>query len=203
MAIRGLEQRLVNGFGCRGGYGIFEAHLGRSLLWRRGQGGFTKLCYPPGREVPTWSWMCYLGKITYLDPPFDKVEWSQDVDFPFIPSYYDLKKKYWTTDELGYLLPLTALARNFCFGEARERIIFDTDENHELSRLRCVVVGKDKDWELGGNRLHYVLIIKMESEANIWGHANNRGPYCVRVGVGSMEARHIDLKKPPVNVGIV
>jgi len=85
IAIAGLEQRLVRAFDTHGGYGVFDGpFFGRSLLWKRDE------TVPGNREmrlidfelrdersfrVPTWSWMAYAGVISFMDLPFDSVEW--------------------------------------------------------------------------------------------------------------------------------
>lgn len=199
IAIRGLEQKLVHGFNTRGGYGIFEAHLGRGLLWKRGKDYLTKLHYPSNRKgVPTWSWMYYLGRIAYLDLPFAKIEWSRDLESPFP---LDQDTKYWTTHELDYVLQVRARAREFEFGEAKRGIIFDTNDHYDPSLLRCVIVGNDKDDRPGENQLHYVLIAKPALDENVNRSEDMRHAY-IRVGVGSMERRHIKIDWVPMDVEI-
>jgi hypothetical protein len=42
---------------------------------------------PPGWKVPLWSWMAYKGGISYMNIPFEAVEWSNAVKwFPGTPS---------------------------------------------------------------------------------------------------------------------
>lgn len=214
VAIRGLEQRLVNGFNTRGGYGIFESHLGRSLLWRRCQDSYvTKMSYPPDRQVPTWSWMRHLGRITYLDVPFAKIEWSEDLESPFPTEprglsdqhcmEYEPDKIYWTTDEPRQPLPLKARARKFNFQEARQCIIFDTNDRYNSSLLRCVIVGKDRDDGSGGNQRCYVLIIQQVFERKLrWWFRRKLTGY-IRAGVGSIEQGCIDMDQEPICIKIV
>ncbi|KAF7559255.1 hypothetical protein G7046_g4897 [Stylonectria norvegica] len=91
VALNGLEQRLIRGFNCRGGFGILDdstrwgpSHrslLHRSLLWHRAVDGdsLREIPFPPHRQkVPTWSWMAFKGAIDYLSVPFDAVDWEED-----------------------------------------------------------------------------------------------------------------------------
>jgi len=37
---------------------------------------------PIHRKVPSWSWMAYDGRISYMDISFEQVAWSDAVQFP-------------------------------------------------------------------------------------------------------------------------
>jgi hypothetical protein len=73
VAIAGLEQRLIKKFADRSGAGIFVNYRSRWLLWERANGvevlkriDFT---ISTVKAPPLWSWMSYIGGITFLEPP--------------------------------------------------------------------------------------------------------------------------------------
>ncbi|KAI0095921.1 heterokaryon incompatibility protein-domain-containing protein [Daldinia grandis] len=135
IAIRGLEQRLLRGFETRGGYGIFECYFHRGLLWKRSEAKLSRIYYPPDRPVPSWSWMYNYGKITYVDLPFGEVDWSMDVISPFEHDPYQNHGQYWMGNQIGKKLGIQAKARRFVSSDLSSSIIFDTDDNYELSSL--------------------------------------------------------------------
>src|ERR1700749_4852812 len=83
IAISGLEKRLIRTFNTRGAYGVFDTFLNRSVLWQRGGDEMNRISYPARRSVPSWSWMAYDGRITYVDVPFGQVDWLPSLRFPF------------------------------------------------------------------------------------------------------------------------
>ncbi|KAK4212327.1 hypothetical protein QBC37DRAFT_483945 [Rhypophila decipiens] len=113
VAIAGLQSRLLKAFGTEGGFGIFDegpflrGHLGRSLLWVRGDDveALEEIDFPvtlgtitlssraqddnastsrdlPG-PPPSWSWMAYNGGIDYLDLEFDGIDWEGGISSPW------------------------------------------------------------------------------------------------------------------------
>ncbi|RSL64595.1 hypothetical protein CEP53_003997 [Fusarium sp. AF-6] len=103
VAILGLEKRLLDAFQTRGGFGIFEVYLARSLLWSRQKDVFlSRIPYTKSRPPPSWSWMAYRGPITYMEIPFDQVHWTNDCIFSSDSAI--------STDSRGP--PLKAMARN-------------------------------------------------------------------------------------------
>lgn len=51
LAIAGLEQRLMNVFATRGGYGVFQRYFERSLLWKRGSStALKRIDFPPDQN---------------------------------------------------------------------------------------------------------------------------------------------------------
>ncbi|KAJ4328819.1 hypothetical protein N0V84_000606 [Fusarium piperis] len=181
IAISGLEKRLMSAFKTRGGYGIFQAFFERSLLWQRPESGsLARITYPGDRNVPSWSWMTYEGSITYVDAPFDEVDWTRDYESPFKA---DTERRYWEANGSNPTPVLKSQsARRFSSSAdpngVLERIRFDlkTSEQLQLGALRCIVIGRTKLPKPGDATLHYVLVITAPS---------SRTPQAyVRVGVG-------------------
>ena len=83
MAIAGLEQRLTQHFGVRNGAGIFASHFHRWLLWERAEEveSLRKIDFASTtiNSPPSWSWMSYVGGITYLEPPKGKTKWNTKI----------------------------------------------------------------------------------------------------------------------------
>ncbi|KAI1480201.1 HET-domain-containing protein [Daldinia eschscholtzii] len=192
IAIRGLEQRLVRGFGTLGGYGVFECYFHRSLLWKRSDAILSRIYYPPDRPVPSWSWMYNSGRITYVDLPFGEIDWSADVISPFRENPHRKDGKYWMGNQMREELGIQARARNFAYSDAVSSITFDRNDDYEPLSLRCVIVGRDKPWSSKKDKLCYVMIIKptMKTEGSLTESTMNGYE---RVGVGSIRAEYIDI----------
>ncbi|RTE79083.1 hypothetical protein BHE90_006436 [Fusarium euwallaceae] len=188
IAISGLEKRLMSAFKTRGGYGIFQAFFERSLLWQRPEpGSLARITYPTDRNVPSWSWMTYEGSITYVDAPFDEVDWTKDYESPFKTK---TERRYWEANGSNPTPVLKSQsARKFSLSadpkEALERIRFDlkSTEYHQLGALRCIIIGKTKSSVSDDAALHYVLVIAASSPGKTQAY--------VRAGVGVLLKRHI------------
>ncbi|OTB13671.1 hypothetical protein K445DRAFT_368493 [Daldinia sp. EC12] len=192
IAIRGLEQRLVRGFGTLGGYGVFECYFHRSLLWKRSDIILSRIYYPPDRPVPSWSWMYNSGRITYVDLPFGEIDWSADVISPFRENPHRKDGKYWMGNQMREELGIQARARNFAYSDAISSITFDRNDDYEPLSLRCAIVGRDKPWSSKKDKLCYVMIIKptMKTKGSLTDSTMNGYE---RVGVGSIRAEYIDI----------
>lgn len=189
-AISGLEGKLMTAFKSRGGYGVFDGFLERSLLWRRPEGGTLRsIDYPLDRSVPSWSWMKYEGGISYISAPFSKIDWTTDYFSPFKEDSDDSDRTHWFTN--GDVSPPALKAnkvREFSLSMARvdllSRIRFDEQtKEYRGEELRCIVIGKQKPGFAGEAPLCYVLVVtaspsKMPNEY-------------VRVGAGALSADHI------------
>ncbi|RSM01163.1 hypothetical protein CDV31_011472 [Fusarium ambrosium] len=182
IAISGLEKRMMSAFKTRGGYGVFQAFFERSLLWQRPESGsLARITYPADRNVPSWSWMAYEGSITFVDAPFDKVDWTKDYESPF---EVDMGRRYWEANGSNPAPVLKSKsARRFSSSgdpdEVFRGVRFDLDRaafHHQLSALRCIVIGKDKPSESKDAALHYVLVIAPPPSGKPQAY--------VRVGVG-------------------
>jgi hypothetical protein len=187
VALLGLEQRLAREFKTKGDFGILEEYLERSLLWQREQHGrmLSRIQYPDDRRVPSWSWMAYFGAITYMDIPFEQIDWTKDnIRSPFgaesrCQSGGGRSTRAATT--------LVALARKMNIGtlELLKRVVFDTDsQDSDYNSLWCVTVGKDKTGDEEVARAHYVLVTKSLS-------LGGSRDFHQRVGVGRLLNSHI------------
>lgn len=84
IAISGMELRLTRSYGMRSGAGVFQQHQGRWLLWTRAEdvACLLRVHYPetmPINKPPSWSFMSYIGAITYIIPPSSQVIWNKDI----------------------------------------------------------------------------------------------------------------------------
>lgn len=164
----------------KAGYGIFEAYLERSLTWARAPGStLSPIDYSGGRSVPSWSWMTYEGRISYLDAPFDKVAWTKDYVSPFTSNG---DQTFWDANG-NYPTPalISKSARRFSPTSVnilvQGGIIMDQPfEDHQVNALRCIILGKDKIDSPGHATQNYVLVVAPSSSQSHGGH--------VRVGVG-------------------
>jgi hypothetical protein len=224
IAIAGLEQRLVRAFKTNGGYGVFEgSFFGRSLLWQRDinvePDGLKEIAFPLKQQyfVPTWSWMAYQGAITFMDLPFDGVQWEQyDAEGKGIQWQWRARGKSdtssslssfssnpaWHTGDSNEEANLVMRARGFVNFPAvhdDRRIVYDRATRPILDRVvKCVVIGRKKAnsmMDTAEKLEHYVIIVaakRNESEDNIY----------ERVGVGSLPSSWIVQDGPGIKVRI-
>ncbi|KAI8720224.1 Protein kinase domain-containing protein [Fusarium sp. LHS14.1] len=181
VALSGLEKRLMSTFKTRGGYGVFQAFFERSLLWQRpDSGSLSRITYPADWNVPSWSWMSFDGSITYVDAPFEEVDWTKDYESPFEAK---TGRQYWEANGSNPAPVLKShSARKFSSSADPEtvsgRIKFDLDTyaHLELVALRCIIIGKSKPSRPEDATLLYVLVITSSP-------SGKAGAY-IRVGVG-------------------
>ncbi|KAK1518548.1 serine/threonine protein kinase [Colletotrichum abscissum] len=195
IGIKGLEERLVKDFVTKGGFGIFDEYLQRSLLWQKAlDASLDRISYPPGRRVPSWSWMAYQGPIAYLEAPFEHINWTKDIVTPFNTD--SGKKTHWEVSEGSEIPFLRGVASRISLDaiELLKRVRFDESKLHTIDQLRCIVIGKEKTEGLTREPEHYVLVIARLSE--------EQGGRYERVGVGRLLAEHILLREPQLNVEV-
>lgn len=185
VAILGLQKRLERAFRTQATFGFFATYFARGLLWKRGQiGSMKRIVQPPGRFVPSWSWLSMEGSIRYMELQFEKINWATTTDFksPFIQCQTSV-----TIQSSGDMAILPGLARRLHLAqlEILTYVIFDTEEAFEIGNLRCVVIGRDKVQADAENMRLHVLVIRQVS--------NNGEPRTYqRVGVASLSAKHVD-----------
>lgn len=177
IAIAGLERRLTSVFDTRGGYGMFESFLERSLLWKRADTSALKLIkFPPERNVPTWSWMAYDGVISYVEADFNKVDWTNEYSSPFDSGSGARGKWHWEADlsnrppTLG-LKNVRRLKTSMSTDELSKTISLDIPDGKDPTSFRCVVLGKARlDGEIGPHGLRcYVLLVKPSTDRHLRG----------------------------------
>ncbi|RSM02827.1 hypothetical protein CEP52_007735 [Fusarium oligoseptatum] len=169
VAILGLEKRLLDAFQTRGGFGIFEVYLARSLLWSRQKDVFlSRIPFTKSRPPPSWSWMAYQGPITYMEVPFDQVDWTNDCVFP---SDFEITK-----DAREPALKVLARDLTLTRLDFLHRVKLDQQAEIQASDLRGIVLGKDKHRE-SREPMNYVLLITLAGD-----ELEGKGVY-VRAGV--------------------
>jgi len=188
LAIAGLEQRLIYAFETEGGYGVFQVYFQRSLLWRRDQdAAMSKIDFPKQQKfhVPSWSWMAHKGNIAFVDPPFDGMQWEDEIRSPWDPR--KASTSAWHTSEVGRRNDLRGVARNFHKPLGIGYVVYDERVPPRDRQVKCVVVG----WEKLRSQIdestqrHYVLLVAPKSNAE-----NETG--FQRVGVGILQGSSID-----------
>ncbi|KAF5666823.1 serine threonine kinase [Fusarium circinatum] len=175
IAISGLEKRLTTAFNTRGGYGVFENFLERSLLWKKDDstGSLRLIKFPKDRNVPSWSWMAYDGIISYVQADFDKVDWTKEFSSPFDSGSGAAGKWYWEADKTNrpsvLALKKVRQLKSLPTNEAAKMISFDTSasDGKDLKEFRCLVLGKAKlDRIIGPHLLKcFVLIIEPSTDS--------------------------------------
>ncbi|KAK1480001.1 serine/threonine protein kinase [Colletotrichum cuscutae] len=194
IGIKGLEERLVKNFETKGGFGIFEEYLQRSLLWQRAPDtSLDRILYSPDRRVPSWSWMAYRGPIAYLEAPFEHINWTDDIVTPFNTD--SGKKTHWQVSEGSEITLLRGLASRFGLDpiELHKRVTFDESTDHSVDQLLCIVIGQEKTEGMSREPEHYVIVISKLSD--------ERGGRYERVGVGKLLGKHI-IRDPQLTVDV-
>ncbi|KAH6890697.1 hypothetical protein B0T10DRAFT_403476 [Thelonectria olida] len=198
IAIAGLESRLIQSFGVRGGFGVFDDKRGsgllrRSLLWHRSSDveRLDRISMPAGRMPPSWSWMAYKGGIDYFDLPLNGVEWEGDeIRSPWAPS----DTEAWHTADAAGAAELSAVARDFnsSFTLGKDTaIIYDDPARRYGPALstKCVVLGRQKTSDQNGLfGRHYVMVVIRNTLQVARGDVVYE-----RVGVGYLPGRMIQL----------
>lgn len=190
IAIAGLEKRLIRAFDTEGGFGAFECYFGRSLMWQRASDAeyMLRIDFPPETQyrVPTWSWMAYTGPITFMDLPFDSVEWEAGDSL-----------SPWKSSSASGSHSLIAIARGLNLAFADGNIVFDSSEEANGRIISCVVVGRQKleIRDQQATRMHYVLIVAPKRHAG-------KDNIFERVGVGSLSGNGILFNGPGLEVRI-
>jgi len=241
VGIAGLEQRLVRAFNIHGGYGVFDGpFFGRSVLWKRdetvaGNREMRPIVFPPRDRrsfyVPTWSWMAYEGVISFMELPFDGVEWQtgdeEGILSPWAPttssnsghragSIDDTDNAVWHTGKSRETAILRARARELALplSEAQEGMVWDvsggplaqnTTEDEAELEIRCVIIGRQKGGRKVGNAdtfQHYVLVVG-KTQPPAAGDLDKGAVYYQRLGVGSIPGRWIVQDRPGKMILIV
>jgi hypothetical protein len=187
IAIKGLEARLIQTFGTTGGYGVFELYLHRCLLWKREGEVLNRIGLSYGKQIPSWSWMAYEGGIRYMDVPYGRVSWREDIISPFAKvDELDETNDIATERSKGEMrLEIKAPVWDL-LGSQSETIILDEPDRKLSQTPKCVIIGESKTATHEDARVCYVLIVVPIATVN-------GIEVCERIGVGSLERRHIRL----------
>lgn len=186
VAISGLEKRLIRTFNTDGAHGVFDTFLARSLLWKRGGNEMSRISYPSWRTIPSWSWMAYDGRITYVDVPFGQVHWLREMKSPFAQDPPGS-----TDNGNGRIPPFELLATATDLSQASPRralnnVTFDLPGTKHLPECKCVIIGTHTPRD-GREKQYYVLVVAPASPYE------NPSTY-ERVGAGTVEKHQLDLQ---------
>ncbi len=192
IAVDGIQNRLLKAFGTRGGYGIFDdnnntnkSHQGllrRSLLWYRPESErLDRIKFPPNMgaaaEVPSWSWMAYMGEIDFLNLKFGNIDWM-DMQSPWSSS-------------VGGDLVISGRVRNIT-GNPEDtsmgQLYYDIPAEIKTRQMQCVVLGIKKGNEEIGNRRHYFILVQAAADSLQPTRTSQR---YVRIGAGYLPGRCI------------
>lgn len=161
-------QRLTKAYRTRCLAGVFESYWGRCLLWRRADNETALVKIPPGlhsrKMPPSWSWMAYRGRITYITPPGKSVLWNdRDIVVPFRSgTQASWLRSSAQSDDIGM-----RVARAYEFEvpsgtmDSEAELFFDDGLAASCSPARCVIVGREQALaHEPGLQMHYVLIVR-------------------------------------------
>ncbi|VUC29825.1 unnamed protein product [Clonostachys rosea] len=188
-AILGLERRLGRVFKSHAQYGIFGLFFFRMLLWRAKEHGKLTQIFPPEEgRVPSWSWMAWDGAINYMDVPFNKVIWLNNLRNPFTSTHIGL------TDEWDGRLSARAndlMARTW---RRKDDLFLDFEDHKDgMSFWKCVLLGKENGDNSSSGASYYVLLIR-EVPGTV-------PPTWQRVGVGKVSHTQISPTTMSVLIG--
>ncbi|UKZ48019.1 hypothetical protein TrVGV298_002255 [Trichoderma virens] len=178
-AIIGLQKRLASTFGSRAEYGLHEKYLHRTLLWEAAvSGSLSRISFKGNNCVPSWSWMACTGGIQFMNIPFNQVNWTGNVQNPFVTASPNAQWDGRLHAEASQLL-IDGI-------ELSKRSIIDSDYNvFDPVNWKCIVVGISKVASEEDKPAHYALLIRSVSHTS---------PIYERVGVGTLLADHISPK---------
>ena len=190
VATSGLEARIADALRCQSRYGIFQRYLHRNLLWQTSDNKMERIVYK-NQNVPLWSWMAYDGGIQFMDIPFGKVDWINNLRFDkghelaLITDVGEFRDCTMELDGKDYaILDFSRTKRGW--------IQYDIEEDEDLFKERCVVVGKksNKDGDILDIKEYYILVVRPTSV----------GGECKRVGVGLIQSDYVVRQRLNVRV---
>ncbi|KAK7212908.1 hypothetical protein V2G26_020086 [Clonostachys chloroleuca] len=178
-AISGLETRLMKAMDSAGGYGVFESHFHRGLLWHRelSTPRLERIELKSDDKVPSWSWTAFSGEIRYMNVPLGKFDKNDRIMSPFQvdkPTTSNVSGSEARSREIK--VPLRTLTENH-----QGWLILDDPERELEKPLHCVVVGKNHQ-QHHGKQAHYVLLVQENREIEAY----------ERVGVAYLSAEGLE-----------
>jgi hypothetical protein len=183
--IASLEKRIASVFKTESVCGIMMEYCKRGLLWYRTSESKMKRIDFQGtnQQIPSWSWMAHQGKITYMEIPFEEVDWNAEIE---VIRHVDEDNQFveWG---LGGTIREFSLDSKESQGEAR--LVFD-NEAQAPEKLRCLVVGRLPVQVEGrvGDDYEYAVLVLAELEGYIL-------PVYERVGIAHLKSSEISLKQ--------
>ncbi|RDW87216.1 hypothetical protein BP5796_02910 [Coleophoma crateriformis] len=150
IAIDGLMDRLTTAFKTESLAGLFLRFWGRCLLWRRAAGTepLKKIRHVAHarKSPPTWSWMAFEGKISFIQPKGGQVDWNDsEVTLPF----HNRTQASWlktSHQSSSVAIKATAYAFKIDTGAIKieEVLFYDSSEVSINTSTKCVIVGREK-----------------------------------------------------------
>jgi hypothetical protein len=197
VAIYGLMARIARARECQSRYGIFKDYLHRNILWQRSDGKMKRIMYETPM-VPSWSWMAYNGGIQFMEIPYAKVDWNENIRFNnWIDKLRFEKHKYALVADICVFRDCGLEQRdtNYTIVDSskaeRGQIRYDVEASEDLHAERCVVVGKESQrYQTLTNWKYYILVVRQSSVD---------GEYR-RVGAGWIQKDYIARHKLNVRV---
>jgi hypothetical protein len=196
LAISGLESRIAGALRCEHRYGVFQRHLHRNLLWQAID-KMEPIAYDSGTQVPSWSWMACHGRIRFVDIQYGCVSWVNALAFD---ENYNGALITTVGEFTGCNIERDGACHTILDGSGVRRgwIQYDVEDSGELSRERCVVVGKESDrtdcWRksksASGVENYFVLIVRPTSVDDEY----------KRVGVGSIQSCCVIRERSQVRI---
>jgi hypothetical protein len=126
--------------------------------------------------------MAYKGSISYLEAPFEMVDWTGDYDSPFRKNI-NRGKTFWVASGNKPTPVLRSKARQFASNQdplvISRSIVFDIEYyNYRIDQLRCIIIGRDKPNTNAKELLNYIIVIARSP--------TEQGNGYIRVGVGAL-----------------
>lgn len=175
-AVVGLQRRIARAFGSTASHGVLWRWPERILLWRATRpGSLTRIDYRgQGSAPPSWSWMAYDGRITFMEIPFAGVEWTGNLSGPPDAAgdghvSAEASGLYVTSEELMARAVLDMQGVDIVEGS-----------------WKCVLLGKGKEGQ-EDDAAHYVLLIRPVP------YSDPSGGLYERVGVARLLACHLSV----------
>ncbi|KAI1264021.1 hypothetical protein F5Y18DRAFT_428528 [Xylariaceae sp. FL1019] len=191
IAVNGIQNRLLEAFGTRGGYGVFDEDvqtgqlglLRRALLWYRPkQTELTRIDFPDSMPVPSWSWMAYMGGIDFLHLEFGQADWVK-FQSPWGGNATATTRFTDGTRNLS----LWGRAQSISDLYAADTLYFDDSTRTRRTNTRCMVLGIDKRGGVTSERVHYVILVEPMVSLQQLGVDG----YYERVGAGFLAGKYI------------
>lgn len=182
VAIRGLETRLSRVFNTVGGYGLFDYHMHRCLMWKRASKPLKRIEAFRGGSVPSWSWMAYDGGIRYMK--MEGIVKEKNIISPF-----ESWKPHPGNETDTRKLPSVIRAPMWDLIDIQDAQV-DLDEPDRVfeDSLKCIIVARSELWQEQSGRPCFVVLVHI---------VFNEGDRleCHRVGIARLKEDQIDFDK--------
>ncbi|RWA04754.1 hypothetical protein EKO27_g10343 [Xylaria grammica] len=177
----------VQAFGTRGGYGVFDEDvktgqlglLRRSLLWyravdREGDSRLSRIEFSTTERtdsaapaVPSWSWMAYIGEISFLQLDFGAIDWIKirspwgAEDGQATARFADGRRN------LALKAPARIISVSPADAGGAGKLYFDDVARTKGKEMSCVVLGTDKQETIADEKVHYFILIEPAASSEL------------------------------------